>query len=653
MADWFDGVDVFLEWAPDDAPLTPTASCTWVDITGYMRAFSTNRGRTSELSTYSPGTATVVLDNLTRLFDVSNTAGTYYGKLLPLKRIRIRAVAGATSAVIFAGYVTGWPVSYPGMVDSTVTVQCVDALRICEQSPLPGSAYEAEVLSDFPDYYWPMQDVDETGGTPAAVSGYDLGSVGPFADAFEVATGFAPVGATRAVTTGTQLAITPGAANQLTLEYWWTKLAEPDPAGDPITNSVRFVVDSTNYLIVSQNETAEVGVPTLRRFGLFYSNSTANRYGTASIGSAPTIAFPESFAVGTSHHIAVTVGLTNALLYVDGQLYFTLPLSVGTSAGVFAGGTTPGAWADSQANGVSHVATYPSALSAAQILAHYEAGYISHGHPTGERSGARVGRILDAIAWPTADRDLSTGETVLGQWSPGGASALTEMRNVGDTESGLLFAASDGDITLRDRQWQMTNTRAVTAQATFGDSGAEIGYTDPVFDGNHIDWVRNVVSVNGGPAGTRTVKDAASITAYGQQSDNVSATELPAWGAWLARQFGNFRLRARKDPATRVSAITAQARGDNAAATITRLGAVLPLELGDRVVVKRRPTGGAGSFSLQCAVQGIAHTCTPGDWTVQMYLAPAPKSYTEGPYLTVADATYGRIGAAAGNLVPY
>lgn len=649
MADWFDGVDVFLEWAPDDAPLTPTASCTWVDITGYMRAFSTNRGRTSELSTYSPGTATVVLDNLTRLFDVSNTAGTYYGKLLPLKRIRIRAVAGATSAVIFAGYVTGWPVSYPGMVDSTVTVNCVDALAVCERSPLPDSAYEIAVREDAPSYYWAMQEVDEIGGSSAALGNADLVRIdynpatGAVLDAVDLGAGFAPVGSLRTLTTGGQFAYIPTAARQKAIEFWWSRLDAGD--GNSATQ-VRFALNSTNYFVVI----VQAGAPAY--ISLYYSNSSDNRFRILS-GSLG-LPLPESFSVGSTHHIAAVADATNLYLYVDGVLAGTYTLSVGTSAiSTFAPATVPGFGLITGTNGYGHLATYTTAPSAARILAHYEAGRIAYGHPTGERSGARVGRILDAIAWPTADRDLSTGETVLGQWSPGGASALTEMRNVGDTESGLLFAASDGDITLRDRQWQMTNTRAVTAQATFGDSGAEIGYTDPVFDGNHIDWVRNVVSVNGGPAGTRTVKDAASITAYGQQSDDVSATELPAWGAWLARQFGNFRLRARKDPATRVSAITVQARGDNAAATITRLGAVLPLELGDRVVVKRRPTGGAGSFSLQCAVQGIAHTCTPGDWTVQMYLAPAPKSYTEGPYLTVADATYGRIGAAAGNLVPY
>jgi hypothetical protein len=64
---------------------------TWTDVTTYVRSIDTSRGRTDDFADFDTGTASVVLDNRSRLFDPFYTAGTYYGKLLPRRQIRIRA----------------------------------------------------------------------------------------------------------------------------------------------------------------------------------------------------------------------------------------------------------------------------------------------------------------------------------------------------------------------------------------------------------------------------------------------------------------------------------------------------------------------------------------------------------------------------------
>jgi hypothetical protein len=266
-----------------------------------------------------------------------------------------------------------------------------------------------------------------------------------------------------------------------------------------------------------------------------------------------------------------------------------------------------------------------------------------------EHTGERIGRILDAIGWPTADRDLSPGQTVCGQWAPDGATALDQIRNLADTEQGLFYIAGDGKATFRDRNWQMTAAHAITARATFGDSGSEIKYRDITIQGNDLEHIRNVVTVTY-PDASVTVKDATSIGQYGAQTDSVTATDLQPWAGNQARQLGNYRLRARKDPLTRVPSLVVDPRAGTLSAT---LPAVIDLELGDRVNAKRRPTGGTGTFSQDCSVQGIDHDVTPATWRTNLYLAPAPKSYTEAPYLVVGDATYGKIGATAGNVIPY
>jgi hypothetical protein len=53
-------------------------------------------------------------------------------------------------------------------------------------------------------------------------------------------------------------------------------------------------------------------------------------------------------------------------------------------------------------------------------------------------------------------------------------------------------------------------------------------------------------------------------------------------------------------------------------------------------------------------VQGLHEQLdVDGTWNVDVYCSPAPANYVSAPYLRLGDATYGRIGAVAGNRVPY
>lgn len=88
-------------WAVEFSPTTgPFAVPTWVAETSRARGISTFRGRQQELDVVQPGTATVELDNSQRRFDPNNAAGTYYGNLLPGRRVRIRASYGAEGLVL-------------------------------------------------------------------------------------------------------------------------------------------------------------------------------------------------------------------------------------------------------------------------------------------------------------------------------------------------------------------------------------------------------------------------------------------------------------------------------------------------------------------------------------------------------------------------
>jgi hypothetical protein len=643
MGAWMDGATVTVEIAFTSSPMTGNAAITaaagWTDVSTDVRAINIRRGRQTELGTYSPGTMQLTLNNRARAYDPSNTAGAYYGNLLPMRKVRVTASSGATTATIFTGHILGWPLEYPGMVDATVVLGCVDAFRVLTQTPPPAYAFDAEVLSDSPHGYWPLNTVDDGGMSPALAGNVDARNFNQGDPAF-----FAPadLDITRPVGPATTIANAgwvvqgfPTSAPK-TLEGWFWNLQQGIYGG---TNVARAALDSTNWMriaIGSTDGTVSVG----------YSNSSDNKSFTfASTGWQVSV---------SSVHLVLTATSTTLTLWQNGIQVWQGTLSAGTSTNTFATLPPPSMQAVVQPRagatvspGVYGLTVYTSNLTSTQIIDHYQAGLTGWGHPYGDRAGTRIGRVLDAIGWPSADRALSTGSTVLGPYEANGSSLAT-CQTIADTEQGLFFIDGSGNVVLRDRQWQWTNSSATTSQATFGDSSGETPYADIEIDGNHLDYIRNVVTVSYSGSSV-TVKDTTSVTAYGEQSDSVAAGALPTNAGYVARQLGAFRLRLRKDAKTRVPMVKVLPRVE----TSTHLPTLLGLELGERVTVKRRPTGGTGTIDQTCTVQGVSHQITPDRWTTLLYLSPAQPSYTEGPYLTLGDATYGRIGAAAGNKIPY
>lgn len=86
---------------------------------------SIHRGRSSVLDDFTAGTATVNLHQLSRDFDPFNTAGPYYGKLTPGRKINI-SVYGVT---IYSGTIDDWDVSWSvDRLGDNATIKAVDRL---------------------------------------------------------------------------------------------------------------------------------------------------------------------------------------------------------------------------------------------------------------------------------------------------------------------------------------------------------------------------------------------------------------------------------------------------------------------------------------------------------------------------------------------
>jgi len=138
-------VNIICEIAFDSEPFAETQI--WTDVSQYVRAFSTTRGRSNELSDFVSGGLSVSLSNTDNRFNPTQT--TYYydslnskTKIQPLKRIRVRAEYDATTYDIFEGFLNTIPVKFvAGGVDSIVTFSANDAFKIFQSSQLDNRAW--------------------------------------------------------------------------------------------------------------------------------------------------------------------------------------------------------------------------------------------------------------------------------------------------------------------------------------------------------------------------------------------------------------------------------------------------------------------------------------------------------------------------------
>jgi hypothetical protein len=142
-ANFDSNVSLTLQVGFDSEPFDETQSYT--DITSYLRAFTTRRGRANELGDFVAGTMSFSVSNADNRFNPNNTSSPYYDsgnartKIQPLKRVRMSATYDSSTYVIFEGFLQSIPVKFISEgADSIVTFTCVDAFKIFQSFRLDG-----------------------------------------------------------------------------------------------------------------------------------------------------------------------------------------------------------------------------------------------------------------------------------------------------------------------------------------------------------------------------------------------------------------------------------------------------------------------------------------------------------------------------------
>lgn len=573
---------VKVEIAFADGPYV--ASPTWTDVTTYVREISIRRGRSDEFQDFDAGTASLTLDNRTRIFDPTLTTGTYYGNLVPRRQIKITATNNGTVYPVYRGYISGWPMSITEAgFDATVTLECYDALGLLANEELPDDLADHYIRTLSPRHYWPLTDpIDPLNYSTTRLQDYGSNPQ-PLSAAAGLRTSNAPGLASGLANTSCSLSETEF------IEGWYFSQPGISATTSTMMKWVEFGSGDANFIFLQYGLYGEAEMAFDKVNNILYTYT----YDGTNQNTYETQVYPDT---NIPHHVAMTTAINASLvdIYIDGvQQPFTLTTVTAfpiTRLEKFA--TTPGRH--------QQAVVFSSELTFTQITNIYK---LSLGYVT-ESTGARFDRLIAYTSFPTSLTSKSANlVATVTEISDGGPSVTSELQLLSDSEGGSLYVSRSGVVTLTAR-YDYSKGRSLTPQATFGSGGIGIG--------TNIEYhltaenLRNELTMGFSGNGSIDVKDTASIAAIG--------TCGGSWPTQLSTQsdaqaLGNLLVGFSSSPKLVISPYEV-----NVEASTASWDTVLSLELLDRITLNIPQKTGANTTAVQL-LQSIEHKITPSQWS--------------------------------------
>jgi hypothetical protein len=242
--------------------------------------------------------------------------------------------------------------------------------------------------------------------------------------------------------------------------------------------------------------------------------------------------------------------------------------------------------------------------------------------PAGQTTGTRIGKILDAIGWPSGMRDIDAGQTTV-QADPGTLrTSLGAMQLVTSTEYGSLYMDGFGHVVFQDRQ--LTSTSVAGTPVDFNDDGTGISYNNALWKLDDT-LVFNKASVTRTGGTPQVASNQASIDKYflhSFQEQNL-LMETDAEALDNARAF----VASRQETSIRCDAVTLDLYTANYNAGIT---AALDLDFFDPITVTTTQPG-SSTLTKTLQVFGVSHDIKPSNWkTTLTTLEPIIDSFIIG-----------------------
>jgi hypothetical protein len=234
-----------------------------------------------------------------------------------------------------------------------------------------------------------------------------------------------------------------------------------------------------------------------------------------------------------------------------------------------------------------------------------------------ELSSERVTRLLNSIGFPSSLRAIQTGTNNVQQQAIT-KNLLAAMRECELSENAQFYIGPDGSATFRNRDYRLSNTKAINVQATFDNSGSNLPYEDVVtsFDTNEVlnvyEWTRD----NGT---TQYVADADSINRYTAKTSTESTINTTDADV---KSIIEQNLASTSTPIERIDQLQISPRQD-----VNLWPQVLGLGFGDRVKVNVTNPNGT-TFSDEVWIESINHNISSSNqtWNYTISFSPAGSS---------------------------
>jgi hypothetical protein len=230
-------------------------------------------------------------------------------------------------------------------------------------------------------------------------------------------------------------------------------------------------------------------------------------------------------------------------------------------------------------------------------------------------SSARVSAVLNSVGWPAGLRSIETGQTTVQASTLTDDSVLEHLRDVVDSELGVLYQAGDGTMVFQNRYHRSVSPYNAI-QATFGGvSGLPYTALDIPYDKQNL-W--NYIQCQRIGGAIQTATDATSELNYGRKGLSPRTNLLMTTDAEAASQ-ASWILFRWKDPAMEIDSIVIQ--GKNNAALWVQMLARQP---GDHIRIIRLMTG-AADIDMEVIIESVSYTIKDkgNDFTLTWRCSPA------------------------------
>lgn len=231
------------------------------------------------------------------------------------------------------------------------------------------------------------------------------------------------------------------------------------------------------------------------------------------------------------------------------------------------------------------------------------------GTSAGQRTGARINNLLDAISWPASQRDVDAGLTTC-QIDPGTQrTALAALQTVETTEFGAVYVDASGSFVFQDRS--VTASSVAGVPTVFNDDGTGIAYFNAVWVTNDL-LVYNEANITATGLAVQTATNSASVTKYFLHSYNQQNLLMQTTAEAL--NYAQSFVASNAETSVRCDAIELDLYTPN---YNTGIIAALDLDYFDPVTITTKQPG-TTTLTKTLQVFGKGMAITPNSWRVVM-----------------------------------